>query len=254
MGPKRRLTTTIDPSRTPDADVDAAADGNAGAGAEDALADEPETGPLRRCLATRERRPKGEMIRFVIGPDRALVADLAGRLPGRGMWLSARADVIETARARGLFARAARAPVVVPPDLLARLRAGLEERIVSHLGLARRAGQAVAGFDKAGAFLAAGRAGLIVQASDGSAEECRRFLAACADGAGDHRAVPVVRPLTAEAIGAVFGRARTVHVALAHGRLAETLAETAEKLAGLAGESAGTARDFGSAGTARQAG
>jgi len=181
------------------------------------------------------------MIRFVIGPDRALVADFAGRLPGRGMWLSARADVIEAARARGLFARAARAPVVVPPDLLARLRAGLEERIVSHLGLARRAGQAVAGFDKAGEFLAAGRAGLIVQASDGSADECRRFLGARGEGAGDgdHRAVPVVRPLTAEAIGAVFGRARTVHVALAPGRLAETLAETAEKLAGLAGVPAG---------------
>ena len=246
------------------------------------MLDEPETGPLRRCLATRERRPKGEMIRFVIGPDRALVADLAGRLPGRGMWLSARADVIETARARGLFARAARAPVVVPPDLLARLRAGLEERIVSHLGLARRAGQAVAGFDKAGEFLAAGRAGLIVQASDGSADECRRFLGdRIAGGQGDgSRAVPVVRPLSAEAIGAVFGRARTVHVALAHGRLAEALAETAEKLAGLAGmpaerpaaqaatesaggdaghqgsaqagrERTGEARDCGSAGAAR---
>jgi len=225
------------------------------------------------------------------------------------MWLSARADVIETARARGLFARAARAPVVVPPDLLARLRAGLEERIVSHLGLARRAGQAVAGFDKAGEFLAAGRAGLIVQASDGSADECRRFLGdRIAGGQGDRgqgdggqgdggqgdrgRGVRVVRPLSGAAIGAVFGRARTVHVALAHGRLAEALAETAGKLAGLAGVSAerpaaqaatesaggdaghqgpaqagrertgeardcgsaGAARDFGSAGTARQAG
>ncbi len=294
--PKRRLTTTTDPSRISDADAVAAA-GNAAAedtGAEDAVLDEPETGPLRRCLATRERRPKGEMIRFVIGPDRALVADLAGRLPGRGMWLSARADVIETARTRGLFARAARAPVVVPPDLLARLRAGLEERIVSHLGLARRAGQAVAGFDKAGEFLAAGRAGLIVQAADGSADECRRFLGdrGAGDQDGGGRVVRVVRPLSAEAIGAVFGRARTVHVALAHGRLADALAETAAKLAGLAdvsagsaaaqaamksaggdaghrgparaggeqagaardGVSAGTARDFGSAGAARQAG
>ena len=45
------------------------------------------------------------MIRFVLGPERQIVPDLAARLPGRGMWLSARADVIETARAKGVCKR-----------------------------------------------------------------------------------------------------------------------------------------------------
>ncbi len=57
------------------------------------------------------------MIRFVIGPGRVLVPDLSASLPGRGMWLSARADVLERARARGIFAKAARGPVAVPADL-----------------------------------------------------------------------------------------------------------------------------------------
>ena len=48
--------------------------------------EEPEHGPLRRCLVTRERLPKEAMIRFVLGPGRELVPDLAGKLPGRGMW------------------------------------------------------------------------------------------------------------------------------------------------------------------------
>ena len=39
--------------------------------------DEPETGPLRRCIVTRERLPKERMIRFVVGPDGAIVPDLA---------------------------------------------------------------------------------------------------------------------------------------------------------------------------------
>ena len=32
---------------------------------------EPETGPLRRCILTRDRLPKEQMIRFVVGPKRA---------------------------------------------------------------------------------------------------------------------------------------------------------------------------------------
>ena len=120
------------------------------------------------------------MIRFVVGPDRALVPDLAATLPGRGIWLSACGDVLETARAQGglgrAFARAARGPVTVPPDLPAVLEAALVRRIGELLGLARRAGQAVAGFDKAREWLRTGRGRLILQASDGSAAERARFL------------------------------------------------------------------------------
>src|SRR5579872_6877303 len=137
--------------------------------------DEREAGPLRRCVVTRARRPKEEMIRFVLGPDRAVVADLAERLGGRGLWLSARGDVIETAIKRGAFAKAARGPVVVSPDLLALVRAGLVRRIAEQLGLARRAGQAVAGFAKVQEWLQTGRAGLLVQAQDGSAQERARL-------------------------------------------------------------------------------
>jgi len=74
------------------------------------------------------------MIRFVVAPDRLVVPDLTATLPGRGIWLSARGDVIETARTRGVFARAASrgsggGQVTVPVDLLSVLRAGLVRRI-----------------------------------------------------------------------------------------------------------------------------
>ncbi len=171
------------------------------------------------------------MIRFVVGPDRTLVPDLLATLPGRGIWLSAAGDVIETARAQGglgrAFARAARGPVTVPPDLPAVLEAALVRRIGELLGLARRAGQAVAGFDKAREWLRSGRGRLIVQASDGSAAERARFLG----GAGE--SVAVVDPLPAAALGRVFGRDHVVHVAIAPGRLGERLAVEAARLRGL---------------------
>jgi len=173
------------------------------------------------------------MIRFVVGPGRELVPDLTATLPGRGIWLSASGDVIETARAQGglgrAFARAARGPVTVPPDLPAVLEAALIRRIGELLGLARRAGQAVAGFDKAREFLRTGRARLVLQASDGSAAERARFLS----GAGD--SVAVLDPVSGAVLGRVFGRDHVVHVAIAVGRLGERLAVEAGRLSGLRG-------------------
>ncbi|HEX2939418.1 MAG TPA: DUF448 domain-containing protein, partial [Rhodopila sp.] len=158
----RRRTATTDAQRT-------------GAESDDDDTD-LETGPLRRCVVTRERLPKERMIRFVVGPDRRLVPDLAARLPGRGMWLSASGDVLQFTGSDDTafrnftraFARAARGPVTVPSDLPALLQAALVRRIGELLGLARRAGQAVAGYEKARDMLQTRRARLLVQASDGS--------------------------------------------------------------------------------------
>lgn len=169
------------------------------------------------------------MIRFVVAPDRILVPDLAAKLPGRGIWLSARRDVLETARTRGAFARAARGQVTVPADLIGMVQSGLARRVTELLGLTRRAGQAVCGFQKAREWLLAGRAGLVVQAVDGSRDERARFLSGAKD-------VRVVTPLSGLALGAVFGRDHVVHVAIAHGRLAEALSIETHRLSGIAGQ------------------
>jgi predicted RNA-binding protein YlxR (DUF448 family) len=187
--------------------------------------DPPESGPLRRCIATRESLPKERMIRFVLGPGREVVPDLAGKLPGRGMWLSARGDVLERALSRGAFMRAARGPVTLPSDLRARIEDGLRARIRDLLGLSRRAGQAVSGWQAGREWLQAGRAGLLVQALDGSPAERARF---------GGRDLPAVAPLSAAELGVVFGRDHAVHVVVAPGRLADAIRVEAERLAGVA--------------------
>ncbi len=192
------------------------------------MGDDPERGAQRRCIVTRAQGDRGRMVRFVIGPDRAVVPDLAARLPGRGFWLSARADVIQAACAKGAFARAARGSVSVPVDLNGVLQAQLARRISDHLGLARRAGQAVAGFAKAREWVQGGHAGLVIQASDGSEDERRRLVS----GGGD---VPVAWPLDAAGLGAVFGRDQVVHVAVAQGRLAQSLLDEILRLSGVSG-------------------
>lgn len=212
---------------------------------------------MRRCVVTRERLPKERMFRFVVSPDRALIPDLAGKLPGRGIWLSASRDVIEGGdgtrpngipptggSANGLpssgtrpgtkgrelvraIARAARGPVQVPPDLPGVLETALIRRIGDLLGLARRAGQAVAGFEKARDWMRTHPVGLVLQAADGSEAERARFRSAVPE------TVPVLDPLTGAELGRVMGHETVVHVALAPGRLADAIAMEAGRLAGL---------------------
>ncbi len=145
--------------------------------------------------------------------------------------MSARRDVLEAGRKKGLasaFARATRGPVVVPPDLIEMVRAGLVARVGEQIGLARRAGQAVAGFARAREWLVAGRVGLVVQASDGSEDERRRLVSGAAG-------IPVAWPLDGLALGSLFGREHTVHVAVAPGQLAKKVFIETERLAGVSG-------------------
>ena len=195
-----------------------------GEGAVEREGNEDERGPLRRCLVTRESLPREHMLRFVLGPDRTVVPDLLAKLPGRGMWLSPRADVIEAAVKKGAFARAARGPVIVPQGLVTLVHEGLARRVIDLLGLARRAGQAIAGFEKAREMVVRGKAGLVIQATDGSADECRRLLSGAPE-------LPAVRPLSAARLGTAVGRDPVVHVAVLPGRLAERIEADSTRLA-----------------------
>ena len=222
---------------------------------------------MRRCVVTRERLPKEQMFRFVVSPDGVLIPDLAGKLPGRGIWLSASRDVIEGGdgtrpkgerppgvtsgtppnrtpqRAKGrelvrAIARAARGPVQVPPDLPGMLETALIRRIGDLIGLARRSGQAVAGFEKARDWMRTHPVGLVLQAADGSEAERARFRSAVPD------TVPVLTPLTGVELGRVMGHETVVHVALGPGRLATSIAIEAGRLGGIRPASTSQAREL----------
>jgi ribosomal protein L7Ae-like RNA K-turn-binding protein len=146
------------------------------------------------------------------------------------MWLSASGDVVDTAIKRGVFARAAKAQVKVAPDLRGVIAARLLARVSDLLGLARRSGTAISGFEKAREWLLSGKAVLVVQAADGSVEERARFIGG--------RELAVVAPLTAARLGQIFGRDHAVHVAIASGKLARMIEIEAARLAGVAGRAA----------------
>ena len=181
--------------------------------------------PLRRCVATRERLPKAAMVRLAVGPAGALVPDIEERLPGRGLWITARRDIVERAVTMRLLARAAGAEIAVPPDLAERIATLLARRCLDLVGLARRAGEAVAGYEKVKAALERGNVALVLQAVDGSPEQRAKLRL-------DSAAIPVVALFSRAELAAVFGRATAVHVAVGRSGIASRLVRDCARLAG----------------------
>ena len=181
--------------------------------------------PLRRCIVTGESAERARLLRFVASPDGVLVPDVEARLPGRGLWLTPRRDIVDRAVAKRLFARAARQPVSVPAGLADHIEALLARRCADALGFARRAGLAAAGFDRVSDAVRRGRAAMLLFACDG-AEGGRQKLGALG------RDLPSVTVLTAAELGAVFGRERIVHAAVGGGPICERLRLDLTRLAG----------------------
>lgn len=194
--------------------------------------------PERRCIATGEVQPTAGLIRFVVGPGDVVVADLLGKLPGRGIWVTANRAALDKAVAKNLFARAARQPVNVPPDLVAQVEKALADRVVNLIALARKAGEAVAGFEKVKDWLSKDQAEVLIQASDGSERGKTKLRPPPGKGR-------FIGCLSANELGLAFGRENVIHGALAGGGLTQRVVEEAAKLHGFRENDDGTARRKG---------
>jgi uncharacterized protein len=183
------------------------------------------SGKRRRCILSRQDFASETLIRFVVGPDNHIVPDLAERLPGRGLWLSAEKNAIEQAQVSKSFAKAAHAAVIVDADLAMQVADLLAARALNFLGLALRSGAVVMGYEKVRADLKAGRAAILVQANDG-APHTRARMRAVASG------MPAVELFSRGELSQALGRADTVHAVLHASRLSGQFLCESSRLAG----------------------
>ena len=181
--------------------------------------------PERTCVVTRRSADKAELVRFVMGPDNQIVPDLAGKLPGRGIYVSPDRAAVDKAAGKGLFSRAAKEPVTAGQDLADQVEELLRARLVNTISMARKAGQAVAGFEKVKSMLISGDAALLFQAQDGSAGMKSKLRPPSGpDSYADC--------LTSAELGVAFGRDTVIHAALSEGGLADTCLIDARRLRG----------------------
>ena len=187
--------------------------------------------PERRCIVTMQRRPHSEMIRFVLSPEGQVTPDVAARLPGRGAWVSATREAVDQAAGRGAFARAFKRQVAVPADLGGQAEALLVRRCMDMLGMARRAGALVAGFEQVRESVRDARPGCLITASDGSEDQRNKVLGlakaiygpdldAEPENAGNGRLPPVAECFLGSELGMALGRDRVIHACLKLGPIA----------------------------------
>jgi hypothetical protein len=178
----------------------------------------------RTCIVTRKVRDEDDLIRFVRSPDGGVVPDLARKLPGRGVWVSLdRATVSEAVRRR-LFAKGFHAEAQPPADLSDLVGRLLRQQALSLISMAKKAGEAVAGFTKVEDMLGHGRAQLLFHAAEASADGCRKL---------DKLAHPGVKRITlfhSRELDLAFGRSNVIHAAVAKGGLAIKLLQSLRRI------------------------
>ncbi|WP_299780062.1 RNA-binding protein [uncultured Roseobacter sp.] len=182
-------------------------------------------GPDRKCIATGEVQPKFGLIRFVAGPEGQIVPDILGKLPGRGIYVAADRAALEKAVQKRLFARGAKQPVTVPEDLVGEVERQLARRVIDLISLQRKAGKAVAGYEKVKSWLQLEEAEVLIQAVDGSGRGKSKLST---PHYGHY-----IGWLTADELGLAFGRQTVIHGALASGGLTQRVVEEANRLKGV---------------------
>ena len=126
----------------------------------------------RTCITTGQTLPPHRLIRFVVAPDGYAIADLAGKLPGRGAWVTASEDAIRKADKRGHFKRALGGGLLSDDQTIMMIAAQLRARVLSIAGLARRSGILLGG---SGKLLAEGHCVGLLAADDASPRETEKL-------------------------------------------------------------------------------
>ena len=184
----------------------------------------------RRDIVSGEVLPENRLVRFVADPDGNMVPDVGAKLPGRGVWVQASRAALTKAVEKKLFARAAKAQVVATPDLADRTEKALVTRMLGDLGIARRSGALVLGFDNVLRTLESAKPPkALIEALDGSKDGKRKLYAA------SHRLelnCVVIESLTSAELGLALGRENVIHAAVQPGGLADRLIFDAERLSG----------------------
>lgn len=186
-------------------------------------------------MASGETRDPDVMVRYVLSPDGEVVADVFGKLPGRGVWVSADEASLRKAVKTGGFARGLKAKVKPDADaLMVQTRDGLRRQMLRHLTMARKAGRLAFGEVGVREAAARGDVALRIEASDG-ADKGRgklRTLSLATARELDRPDPLAIGAFSAAEIGEALGREPVVHAAILFGPVVAQIKQAAQRLAG----------------------
>ncbi|MEC9343243.1 MAG: RNA-binding protein [Pseudomonadota bacterium] len=180
----------------------------------------------RTCIVTRQALDATDLLRFVADPGGRIVPDLKRKLPGRGVWVTARRDMVDEAVRKRAFARGLKAEVSAASDLGAEVDRLLERDALAALSMAAKAGLVRFGAFKVDRAVRAGQAVLVLHASDAAPDGVRKLdqaVHATREAGGEN--VAVASPFTSVQMDLALGGDNVIHAAAIEGGAARVLVE-----------------------------
>ena len=179
--------------------------------------------PMRTCLVSKNSVAKKDLIRFVIDPQKQLIADIQQNLPGKGYWVKADRETISKAIKKNLILKAVNQKIDIDKNLMSTIEFQIKQKVLQQISLSRKSGQAIFGFDKIKAAVTNNSVNLLIQAADGSDKEKKRML---------NKSIPNIidKCLTSSELGKIFGREKVVHCAILGNSFIEKIIFNANRL------------------------
>lgn len=171
------------------------------------------------CLVTGRSLPVREMVRFVLDPQRRVMADIAAQLPGNAWYITAERPYVEQAVAEQLFGADASVDAALPD----RVERALEQRALQLLAMAKKAGVLIVGYDKALERLLQGKGAVLLHAEDAAPDGCQRLDSAA-------KQVFVAYIFSRDALSLALGELNAVHVLIQKGAMAGRIKEDIYRL------------------------
>jgi predicted RNA-binding protein YlxR (DUF448 family) len=171
-----------------------------------------------------------DMIRFVMGPGAIVVPDIGRKLPGRGVWVTARADRVAEAVRRQAFSRGFKTKAVASESLATEIEALLTKDCLQALSMANKAGLVITGFAKADQAIALRAIAGLVHAADCGADGRRKLGQALRRRHGCYEATPRVDLFSSGQLDLALGRTNVIHAAMIEGSASEGFLGRCRKL------------------------
>lgn len=180
-------------------------------------------GGEKTCFMTKETANRSELLRFVVSPDHVVCFDVSQKLPGRGVWMKPDRKMLEKAIQKKLFSKAFKEAVQIPADLCEETERLLRQKCLDLMGLVRKSGRLVFGFEAVKKALSVEKPVLLLEASDAAENGQNKLLRPQDD-------FMICSCFSREELGRISGQDIQVHVAVFSGKISEELKKTILKL------------------------
>ena len=167
----------------------------------------------RRCIVSGKVKPADELLRFVKTEDSHLVPDFNKKLPGRGLYVTNSRKMLKTALDKNLFIKSIHCHLKIEENFLEMVENLLHKKGLETINLARKAGAAVAGFEKVKDNILKNKVAFVIEAADAGQDGDEKMQALS-------KGLEILKIYTTDELDNALDKVNTVYIAVLKSNIA----------------------------------